>query len=338
MKQYNLNTDKDVMKILDEEGIMKSCNKKARENYIYSRVFCPYYKKNKFNGILALNKDNKIIMPSNSYVIKHHGEKYNDIHEIYNLINFSYDTLTTLEHDVMIPEKCMLFGNAFSGANFGHDMSVVLDLLKYYKQKKLNCKILVLQKSFEIPRMIEFLKLFFRDDQIIVMKLNKIYKVKELIIKQRETFNIYKHKDIIKESLELATKKHMDKKYLNKKIFLVKNDTQGSIIQKDTMYHCPKLMKILENKYKWVVINPEKMTIYEIMLYLANAERIVTSYGGILYAHEIFFNPTAHWLYLDGCRKPYHHHSKYRYIKTGRGRRNLDYKMKDMVKLLTRKY
>ena len=188
INQYDLNTNKDIMPTLNNNGVIRSCNRNAPKNYIDSKVFCPSYINNKFNGILAINKDSKIIIPSNTFMEKHHGAGYNKVHQIYNLINFSYDVLTTIDHHHIINEKCMLFANGFSGANFGHDMSVVLDLLKYYKAKNLKCKILIIEKTLEIPRMYEFLQLFFRTDQIIIMKLNKIYKVKELIIKERVKF------------------------------------------------------------------------------------------------------------------------------------------------------
>jgi len=66
----------------------------------------------------------------------------------------------------------------------------------------------------------------------------------------------------------------------------------------------------------WIIINPEKMNMNEIILYLSRAKKILTSYGAISYAHEIFFNRDCNWYFLKFQYLPYNDNiSKYKVIQ-----------------------
>ena len=115
--------------------------------------------------------------------------------------------------------------------------------------------------------------------------------MKELIILTNFFFHIYKHPYLIQDSIQRTIKTYDNPKYKNKNIFIAKSHEQKFVFNKHTVIRCPILLDKIRKRDNWIIINPETMNLYDIILYLYYAKRILTSYGAILYGHEIFFNP-----------------------------------------------
>jgi hypothetical protein len=69
--------------------------------------------------------------------------------------------------------------------------------------------------------------------------------------------------------------------------------TQKNIVTTYTGFYSVTLMKHLEDKYDFIIINPETIPYDELILYLTFASKIIVSWGAILYGNGIFFNKTA---------------------------------------------
>ena len=258
---------------------------------------------------------------------------FDEYHKVSESLTYSYDILMKNSSE-MIEGTYMLFANVYSGTNIGHDVSIFLDFLDYYKKNNLKCKILLLDKTKRMPRMIEFINLYFNEIDIIYMDSNKVYNFERVIIRENETMDIYKHRYLIDMFINL-NKKNDKLEHNGKNIFIVKNHTHKQVMTKGDVYYCPKLIEELK-KQEWIIINPEEMSLYDICSYLSNAKKIVTSHGQISYFHEIFFNRKAEWNYIkikNTIQLPYQPEChKYKIVEFSDI--DLDLHLKENIKLL----
>jgi len=322
-------------------------------------VYIPEIEKYNFHPLLALEKESKkIIGKSNTYLndaIYITNMRYDERYQIYTRLNYVYKRMLELIDKVSlnncsaITEECILFVNAFSTQNIGHDISVTNYLINYYliniKDRNPNCKIVLLESSKKQPRILEYIEMFIPATQFIFIDYQNLYLFENIHIPYSYQFHINEFMDIFSKSYHLAEQKILEKvlrindktesndklltKYKNKKIFLVKNSSH-TVVTTNNVFQCEKVMKYLETSKGYVIINPEKMTLWEIIVYLNNAQKIIVSNGAILYAHQNFFNPRAQIIFITAINeKPYPSGLNIKYKIKNVPSNNLD-KIKDL--------
>lgn len=293
-------------------------------------VFIPEIEKYNFHPLLALEKESKkIIGKSNTYLndaIYMTNIRYDERYQIYTRLNYVYkrmieliDKVSDKVNDITlsITDECILFANAFSAQNIGHDISITNYLINYYliniKERNPNCKIVLLESTKKQPRILEYIEMFIPATQFIFIDYQNLYLFENIHIPYSYQYHINEFMDIFTKTYKLAEQKIMEKmgtdslstKYKNKKIFLVKNSTH-TVVTTNNVFQCEKVMKYLETTKGYIIINPEKMSLWEIIVYLNNAQKIIVSNGAILYAHQNFFNPRAQIIFITSINeKPY---------------------------------
>jgi hypothetical protein len=265
---------------------------------------------NKFHSILAIDETNTIINNSNSFLsdpnfVNHDYQtiqNYDNVYSIYIRIKLTYDYLCNNKEDIVIDNEMFLLCNPFSATNIGHDLSILFHRINTYRERGLTIPVVLSEFMLTIPRSLEVCKLLLPNTEFYMLPNNKIVKFTKLHIASNLVFDIKKHNNIIEEVLEKSiqspTIQNIDD-YKNKKILLIKTTKNKNVITSSTCFNCDKTIELLTSKYDYVYINPEEMSMIEIILYVHFAKKIVCSYGAILYAHAIFFNPHIKYIYLE---------------------------------------
>ena len=287
----------------------------------------PYETPNTFHAELAVyGQNNKIIANSNSYIDDtwaYNTDSYEDTHKIYARINHTYDVLCNSEIEDVVDERVCSFMSPFDSVNFGHNLSIVFDFIYQYKKLGLTCPIVVSNVSKRFPNILRILDLFFDDVRFI--ENNKVYRFKEVYFFTPVILDICRHQDVIHETIERSFESiTIDDSYKNKNIFMVKlANRQTNIVEVSTAFYADALLDTLEKDPDWKVIQPETMSIYEIIAYLRYAKIIVTSEGAISYGHAVFFNRKTplYFLTQTGRNTPYIYIDWMTYVRVNR---NLD--------------
>jgi len=290
---------------------------------------------NKFHSILAVDDTNTIVNNSNSFLsdpnlIKYSREYeferhkyqfelgrdkydygiikgYDSSHKIYSRIDITYKYLCSNNEDITIDNEMFLLCNPFSATNIGHDLSILFHRINIYRERGLTIPVVLSEFMLTIPRSIEICRLLLPDTEFYMLPSNKIVKFKHLHITSNLVFDIKKHDKIIQEILEKSiqspTIQNIDD-YKNKKVLIIKTTKNKNVLSTNTCFNCDKTIELLISKYDYVYINPEEMPMVDIILYVHFAQKIVCSYGAILYAHCIFFNPNIKYIYLNTLKVP----------------------------------
>ena len=203
------------------------------------------------------------------------------------------------DESIIIEEPMFMLVNAFSAVNFGHDLSILLDRINIYKNTVIDIPVIVGDIMNSIPRSLEICKILLPDTKFYYLPSNKIVKFTHAIIPPNTVFDILKNKYLIQDIIRIYNNGSIEDKYMNRKIFIVKNNANKNIITKSTVFFCVNTINILINYYNYVYINPETMPMNEIVLYLTNAKKIITSTGSISYGNAIFFNKSAEIYYVN---------------------------------------
>jgi hypothetical protein len=262
---------------------------------------------NKFHSLLAIDSKKDIILHSNSFLTDYNfinntfkGRKqYDEQHTIFTRLEMTYAHLLCEIPSVVIEEPMFMLLNTFSAVNFGHDLSILLDRIKLYKSMKLDIPVIVGDIMNSIPRSLEICKALLPDTKFYFLPSNTVVHFKYAIISQNTFFDILKNSDLIQEIIQVYNRGHIEQKFLNRKVFIVKNNDNKNVVTKDTVFNCRNTIDVLIDYYNYVYINPEKMPMNEIVLYLSNAKKIITSHGSISYGNAIFFNKSAEIFYLN---------------------------------------
>ena len=281
---------------------------------------------NKFHSILAIDETNTIVNNSNSFLsdpafvisadeIKKNdpGYKYETIknydpsYKIYSKIHITYTHLCNNKEDITIDDEMFLLCNPFSAINIGHDLSILFHRINIYRERGLTIPVVLSEFMLTIPRSLEVCKLLLPNTEFFMLPNNKIVKFTKLHIPSNLVFNIKKYTSIIEEVLQKSihspTIKNIDD-YKNKKILIIKTTKNKNVVTTNTCFDCDKTIDLLTSKHDYVYINPEEISMIEIILYVHFAKKIVCSYGAILYAHCIFFNPNINYIYLNTLGVP----------------------------------
>ncbi len=274
----------------------------------------PYESPNTFHGELAVYEDtHDIIRNSNSFIddTQTKSPEYESKHGIYARMNRTYDILCNSSPEECIEERVCSFMSPFDSVNFGHNLSIVFDFIHQYRIHKLAVPIVISKASLLFPNIIRILELFF--DDIRIIETNKVYSFKQVFFFKPLVLDICRHDAIIQETIERVLEKiPVHDSYLQKNVFLVKVlGHQSNIVERGSAFEAERLFDELKKRSEWIVIQPEVMSIYDIIAYLHYAKTIVTSEGSISYGHGIFFNTNAKPYYLVQPRGVY----PYAYLK-----------------------
>ena len=267
---------------------------------------------NKFHSILAIDETNTIVNNSNCFLSDPNFLKddpnYDNIknydvgHKIFSRIYITHMYLCNNKEDITIDNEMFLLCNPFSATNIGHDLSILFHRINIYREHGLTMPVVLSEFMLTIPRSLEVCKLLLPNTEFYMLPNNKIVKFTKLHIASNLVYDIKKYTNIINEvlqkSIQSSTIQNIDD-YKNKKVLIIKTTRNKNVITIYTCFDSEKTIDLLTSKYDYVYINPEEMSMIEIILYVHFAKKIVCSYGAILYAHAIFFNPNIKYIYLN---------------------------------------
>ncbi len=269
--------------------------------YDYIGLSSPSYYENKWHSILAITtNDNRVITNSNTFYWENWdtlGTKWtiqNDHNKIYDRIVFTYHHIknTPIKNRVYIDTECFLMANPYTCVNSGHELSIILDAVNYIRRHNIP-KIVIFNYSYKYPNNLNLLKLLIPETKLMFINFNTVYQFRKIHIIKQELHNIYKHQNLINELKTKIIAKYGDSfRFKNKKVIMIKNSRNTQVLRSYDQFICENLFGAL-HKRGYIAINPEEMNIFDLAMYLMFAKVIVTSYGGILYTNQIFFNTSA---------------------------------------------
>lgn len=272
---------------------------------------CPVYHQNKWQGILALqtfpqSSPYKIIINSNSFYWDNKGWQHqNGFHQIYDRMIYNYHHMCNFNREKYchIHEECLLLGNTFTGVNSGHDLSVIMDTVNYYrKHSKQIQKIVILKSAHWFPNNLILLRLLLAEDanKLLEIEWNDVYYFDKIHIIKADIINLPKHTYLIdelrKKILDAASPTGWTP---NQNVALLKTHRNKNVVTVKNQLTCEKLLTELQKRTDWVIADPELQDILVLCATLMHAKQIVFSHGSILYTHMIFFNPKAKLQYVS---------------------------------------
>jgi hypothetical protein len=276
-------------------------NNKLNNNFIFNNVrfLLPSYIEHiTFHSMLAITENCQMISNSNSFIgdVATHNYDYNRNSGNYILsrINRTYEyLLNTPENDVIIDEPVYFLLDPFTETNIGHNLSIIFERIRLYNLYNLNISVVlpILKLNDNIIKIVNILlpdaKVIFVEYDTIYLFTNTTYITTNLI------FDINKNTDIILKVINGAIQKQPNiENYKNKKICLIKNTNNKNVVNTYNCYEANNFFAEI-TKLDWICINPETITIIELICYLYFASSIITSGGGIFYGNAIYFNPDS---------------------------------------------
>jgi len=173
-------------------------------------------------------------------------------------------------------------------------------MLDRIKSLEISCiKDVVLMEGYDKRNNFYLIQMLLsKDINIHWLKYNKCYRFSKAVITFPEYYKICKHMDLHHRMIDHVNQ-IQDYDYLKgKRILLIKCNRNGEVMKQRTAIMCePFIQKLEENGF--IYINPEKMDMFEICIYLLNASTIVINDGSIVYTHFNFFNPKAVIIHLS---------------------------------------
>lgn len=285
------------------------------------KLILPTSEKTHFHSILAVDMCNNIIRNSNSFLVDRNFTSQKDIFSsffhydnaggngIFRRINATYQYLTTHATEEIVEREMFLLCNPFSATNIGHDLSIIFDRINEYKVRGLTIPVVLAEVMLDCPRSVELCKILLPTAEIYCLPSNKIVNFKKLHISKNVIFDITRHNSIIRSIIDSVISDptiNSDDTFKHKKIILIKSNRNNYVVSRWSCYNASRFIDTLVDSKGWIFINPEDMSMKEIIAYLYYADKIVTSYGAISYAHTIFFNPSIKYYYLFTTHGPYY--------------------------------
>lgn len=302
----NMLTNLDTTRYGGDYGAMFPHNSKLsyfKPNNVYedALVSCPLFKQNNWHAVLGItstDEPNKVIMGSNTFYWETSAIKYqNTRHRIFDRMIYNYHRMRNYpkERHTVIKEESLLLANTFTGVNSGHDLSIILDVVAYYRAHATTIqKIVILKAVHWYPNNLLLLKLLLGPkgcEKLFEMDWNKVYRFNKIHIFKTQMINISHHSSLCEELRQAVLQKSKHHK-AGARVVLLKTHRDKNVVTFTNQLICEGLLQRLE-KAGWLILNPEKCDIYQLCATLLQAETIVFSHGSILYTHMIFFNPTA---------------------------------------------
>ena len=332
------------MQLSANSEIVKCIQTNRNEEYNgYAKVYYPDVSVTAFLPILAVDKNNNIIENGNSYFTDiafrqsnpAYIFQYDSMFKIFSSLHVVLHKIQQLPVQETIDEPMFLLFNPFGGRNVGHDLSILFHKIHIYKTKNLSMPVIVGESMLDFPFTLDICKILLPNTTFYVLKKNTVVEFNNLYVTHNAVFDInlhkYLHDEIINHCIEKCT--DIDK-YKNKKVCLIKNSfTQKNIVTTSTSFYSKELIKVLETDYNYVIINPETINSSDLILYLHFADKILVSYGAIMYGNAIFFNKSAVLYYIIlHCNNyaPYYDESRYKWVRVNNV--NLDNEIELFIK------
>jgi hypothetical protein len=277
-------------------------NNKLNNNFIFNNVrfILPSYIEHiTFHSMLAITENQQIISNSNSFIgdLPTHNNEYNRNKQgnyILSRINRTYEyLLNTPENDVIIDEAVYFLLDPFTETNIGHNLSILFERIRLYNLYNLNIAVVLPTPKLN-DNIITIVNILLPDVKVILIQYDTIYLfTNTTYITTNLIFDINKNTDIILKLINGAIQKQPNiEQYKNKKICLIKNTNNKNIVNAYNCYEANNFFNEI-TKIGWICINPEIITITELICYLYFASSIITSGGGIFYGNAIYFNPNS---------------------------------------------
>ena len=221
-------------------------------------------------------------------------------HHIYSrIINNFFKLVYNTESNEVISNKCIFLHNSFSTGNAGHDLCCILNTLDKFKDSDDMCFVLFNEVNKDSHNY-KIIKLFLPDNKLIKINQNTIYHFKRRVFNYEiGCHHINKYKNIITTLIEKIQTKHEKQlnenkktKFKNRKVILIKNSNQTSVVRPEDCFNANLLFNYLRNE-NWIIINPEKMDFLKLTYLLMNAQLIITGQRGISCCNQLFYNLDA---------------------------------------------
>ena len=264
-------------------------------------------RKNEWENPIAVKKINNIsytVLDSNSFY--HHDESkwQNDTYNIYrNIVNnyLQLDSVNTIVDNTYYNDnKEYFYGlDCFAFSNSGHNLSDMLNKVKYILLN--NVKNVFIFEGYKETNNFKLLELLIPTDcNIIELKFNTVYRVKNIIITKPNILDINLHMDLRNCLLSIIIQKYSDVyndcKYKN--VILMKTTRNSDVMLSRTQFDCPHFLNALEEK-GYIYLNPTEIDVFKMCIYLLFANKIVFSTGAILYTNKMFFNSDAKLIFMN---------------------------------------
>ena len=279
--------------------------------------------------MLAVTKDRRILANSNTFVndpiyfAPGYEARYGMMQGLastFKEIDKRLDTTST-----NLPHRVVLMANTFSGTNSGHDLGIKLSILntmsklgilaKRVREHDSDTKLMLCPDDLKFPRVMEIVELFVPDYAWVVVEEERLYKVKEMLIVDVNNVNILAELNnglddivdeiIVRSAFYLVGKGVRLDSLQGRNVILIKQRKHTSIRVEDAFYG-NEFMRHAES-LGWIIIDPETLDMRYIVHLLLHAQRIVVSYGAIMWTHMAFFNKeaTVKYLQCDPNAQPY---------------------------------
>jgi hypothetical protein len=332
------------IKLCENSEIVKcTCNNQNQEYNGYAKLYCQDVGVTNFMPVLAVDKNNNIIKNSNSYLTDPSFTNgnlsalfgYDSRFKTFSSLQVILNKMPDLPVHETIDEPMFLLLNPFGGRNVGHDLSILFHKIHIYKTKNLTIPVVVGESMLDFPFTLDICKMLLPNTAFYMLKKNTVVEFKNLYVTHNVVFDINLHRYLHDEIIKHCTEKTTDiDKYKNKKVCLIKNTfTQKNIVTTTTSFYSKELIKILETKYDYVIINPESIDSRDLILYLHFSSKILVSYGAIMYGNAIFFNKHADLYYImlnSNNHRPYYDESRYKWVRVNDA--NLDNEIELFIK------
>jgi hypothetical protein len=240
----------------------------------------------------------KMLAHSNHFLVERYCPGQQRAHHIYDRILYSYRTLRTRVHDETIRARCLLAGNPFSGCNAGHDLSILLNYVVYWREHRAALdKFVLLRSSTWLPdNNLTLLYSVVDRADVLFLEPNRIYHFEHVHVPPQLFLHIARPMHIVhelrKHVLE-AVPEEERAALRRKKLVMLKCHRNHQVMRRDTAYVCEQLLGKLESQgYEYV--NPEDVPVCHLAYMLMHATHVVSSWGGVLYVNMIFINLEAH--------------------------------------------
>jgi hypothetical protein len=257
-----------------------------------------------FNTALVLNSNHFINLILQSKNISQETGDFNDIRKptyIYSRIIKNYNDIINNKNTseiIPIEDRCIFLHNSFSSGNAGHDLFIILDVLRKYKDDS-TIKF-VLFDEIKYNNNIFIINLFIDESRIIRIKKDNIYNFKRLIFNFEKDCHDAKHyidifneiKQKIKEKAYIELSKEDRLNLENKKIIIIKNTEMNKIVRREDCFNAEILFDYLR-KNGWYICNPETDDYLKMAYIFLNASIIITADRGISCANQFLYNLDA---------------------------------------------
>lgn len=285
--------------------------RKSSNHWYYDVLwYCPKMVGPKtFLSMLAVDKTSlHVVQSSNSFLLNKNAntQEYEDLHHMFEKIFNTYELLRdggdNDEGLEIIEKKCVLFANAFSGTNSGHDLCLTLMNLHYLAELGLlneeEVPIVLFRRSFRHPRILELIELLVPRRRWIVLEPDTKYLFKQVLIIKGDCRIIEDQDEVnrlpVQELIHLCIEHNGPARCVqlkNRKILLLKRQFHDCVNYHNAFSGERFFERALELGY--MVINPETTDMRDIVVMLHQCSEVYISYGAIMYTHMHFINPNA---------------------------------------------